>query len=212
GERARFGRSIARSLREIINEQKPDIVVTHSVKSHFVMFRSKLWQNFPWVAYHLGYTSTDLKMRFYNLFDRRSLPKADRVVTVCQAFADELATHKQVPREHISVLHNSIRPQPRANETSARALRERPGISVDEKVILSIGRLSKEKAQVDLIGAFAHLRRTNPELKARLVVVGDGPERAQLEAEAKSEGVADRINFTGHVMDVQPYYAIANVL
>src|SRR5207253_607507 len=140
-ERGRFDRRIVRALRQIVNEQKPDVVVTHSVKSHFVMFRSKLWQEFPWVAYHHGYTATDLKMRFYNLFDRRSLPKADRVVTVCEAFADELATHKRVPREHISVLHNSIRPQPRANETSVRALREQLSISTDEKVILSIGRL-----------------------------------------------------------------------
>ena len=211
-ERGRFDRHIVRALREIVNAQKPDIVVTHSVKSHFVMFRSKLWQNFPWVAYHHGYTSTDLKMRFYNLFDRRSLPKADRVVTVCQAFADELATHKQVPREHISVLHNSIRPQPRANETSVRALREKLGIAIDDNVILSIGRLSKEKAQVDLIRAFAHLRQTNPELNATLVVVGDGPERAHLEAEARSEALTDRIHFTGHVTDVQPYYAIADML
>src|SRR5438067_3045257 len=97
-ERGRFDRRIIRTLREIINEQKPDVVVTHSVKSHFVMFRSKLWQDFPWVAYHHGYTSTDLKMRFYNLFDRRSLPKADRVITVCEAFANDLTNHKRVPR------------------------------------------------------------------------------------------------------------------
>lgn len=211
-ERGRFDRRIVPALRKLVAEQEPDIVVTHSVKSHFVMFRSKLWQDLPWVAYHHGYTSTDLKMRFYNLFDRRSLPKADRVVTVCEAFANELATTKRVPRDRISVLHNSIRPQPRASEEEVRALREKLGITSEQKTILSVGRLSKEKAQADLIQAFARLRETDPNLDARLVIVGDGPERAHLEAEANSKDLADRIYFAGHVTNVQPFYALADLL
>lgn len=211
-ERRRFDRRIMTALRKLVAEQKPDVVVTHSVKSHFVMFRSKLWQDLPWLAYHHGYTSTDLKMRFYNLFDRRSLPNADRVITVCESFADALATHKRVPRERISVLHNSIRPQPRASEEEVRAMREKLQIAGSDQVVLSIGRLSKEKAQADLIRAFARLRETNPDLNAKLVIVGDGPERVNLEAEANAKGLADRVYFAGQVTNVQPYYALAEVL
>src|SRR2546423_5906157 len=188
-ERGRFDRRIFPALREIVDERKPDIIVTHSVISHFVLFRSNLWRYFPWIAYHHGYTSTDLKMRFYNLFDRRSLPKADRVITVCGAFADELAMHKRVPRERISVLHNSIRPRPTVSETDVHALREKLGIQADDKVVLSIGRLSKEKAQADLLRAFTHLLKTNPDLRAKLVIVGDGPDRADLIAQTASDGI-----------------------
>src|SRR5438445_11937058 len=148
-ERGRFDRRIVRSLRERVNEQKPDVIVTHSVKSHFVMFRSKLWQNFPWVAYHHGYTSTDLKMRFYNLFDRRSLPKADRVITVSEAFAQELAAKKRVPRDRISVQHNSIRPHPGASSEEVESLRKQLAVKSDERIVLAVGRLSKEKAHFD---------------------------------------------------------------
>ena len=211
-ERGRFDRRIVPALRRLVDEIKPDVVVTHSVKSHFVMFRSRLWLQVPWVAYHHGYTATDLKMRFYNLFDRRSLPRADRVLTVCKAFANDLAQQKGLARSRISVLHNSIRPVPRATKAEALALREQLGITIGDRIILSVGRLSKEKAQADLIRAFARLRDTNPDLQAKLVIVGEGPERAKLEAETNSTGVADRVIFTGQVSNVRPYYAITDVL
>lgn len=211
-ERTRFDRRIVSALSRIASDQSPHIIVTHSVKSHFVMFRSRLWRDFPWIAYHHGYTTTDLKMRFYNLFDRRSLPKADRVVTVCKAFAAELGANKKVPRNKISVLHNSVRPHTPASEDEVCALRGQLGLGKDEKIILSIGRLSKEKAQADLIRAFARLLKTNSDLNAKLLIVGDGPERANLEAQASSAAVAERVIFTGHVSNVQPFYAIAGVL
>jgi len=211
-ERGRFDRRIVRKLREIAGQQQPHAIVTHSVKSHFVMFRSGLWRTFPWVAFHHGYTATDLKMRFYNLFDRRSLPKADRVITVCEAFAQELVETKGVRRDRISVQHNSIRPAPMASAEEARTVRAQLGLETHEKIILAVGRLSKEKAQANLIEAFKLLRDANPELKARLVIVGDGPEHKSLAAAAASFRISDRIIFTGHVRNVQPYYAMADVL
>src|SRR5262252_3138228 len=211
-ERGRFDRRIVPALRKLVAADQPDLLVTHSVKSHFVMFRSRLQQDFPWIACHHGYTETDLKMRFYNLFDRRSLPDADRVVTVCEAFANELATRKNVALDKISVRHNSIRPQRPAGESEVRALRTQLRIDLNEKVILSVGRLSKEKAQADLIRAFANLRELKPNLKATLLIVGDGPERGKLEAHARSAGIAANVTFAGQVGDVSPYYAVADVL
>src|SRR5260370_23237067 len=86
-ERRRFDLSVIPSLREVVRGRAPDIVLTHAVKSHFMILRSRLWQEYPWVAFHHGYTTTDRKMRLYNRLDRWSLAKADRVITVCEAFA-----------------------------------------------------------------------------------------------------------------------------
>jgi glycosyltransferase involved in cell wall biosynthesis len=210
-ERGRFDRSVLGALRTIINRRRPDIVVTHQVKSHFLVRLSGLHRRYPWVAFNHGYTTTDRKMQLYNRLDRQSLPHADRVVTVCQAFARELES-KGIRGNRISVLHNSIRPGPQADKAAAGDLRKHLGIKTDEKVILAVGRLSKEKAQIDLIPAFGELHRTNPELKAKLVIAGDGPERAQLETAARKLAIADQIVFAGQVADMRPYYAIADVL
>jgi glycosyltransferase involved in cell wall biosynthesis len=210
-ERRRFDLSVIAALKTIADKRHPDIIVTNSVKSHFLVWRSRLWKQYPWVAFHHGYTSTDRKMRLYNRFDRFSLPKADLVVTVCNAFASELTTVARVRADKLRVQHNSIRPAPPPAAEDVRALRERLGIANEQQVILSIGRLSKEKAQADLISAFRELCAANPNLNCKLLIVGDGPERDALTAAAQAPGIAGRVVFTGQVRDVQPLYAMADV-
>ena len=210
-ERRRFDLSVIPALRRMVEGRGADVVVTHSVKSHFLVWRSRLWLKHPWVAFHHGYTDTDRKMRLYNRLDRWSLPNADRVVTVCQAFAEELAGSSGLSIDKISVQHNAIRRQPSVSTTDVAALRSRLAIGDDERVVLSVGRLSREKAQIDLLTAFQLLRETKPDISVKLIIVGDGPERTRLEATAESLGCKDRVAFSGQVSDVRPYYAMADI-
>jgi glycosyltransferase involved in cell wall biosynthesis len=210
-ERRRFDVSVIPALRSVVEDRHPDVVVTNSVKSHFIMWRSRLWQKYPWVAFHHGYTSTDLKMRVYNRLDRWSLPQADRLVTVCQAFAQELAGTTGVPIENVSVQHNAIRRDQSVSAAETESLRAQLGIPANESVVLTVGRLSREKAHIELIEAFKRLRNTNPEIPSILVIVGDGPERTRLKAAAKSVGGNSRVIFTGQVSNVRAFYATADV-
>lgn len=210
-ERRRFDLSVVPRLQTLIEQRRPDLVVTHSVKSHFLMWRSGLAKKHPWLAFHHGYTATDRKMRIYNQMDRWTLPRADQILTVCHAFARELANITRLPVERILVQHNAIRPRTAPGAQVIQALRERFGIAPDEQVILSIGRLSREKAHANLIAAFGELCKLNPNLTCKLVIVGDGPERARLELAARSSPATDRIVLAGSTDDVQPFYALANV-
>jgi glycosyltransferase involved in cell wall biosynthesis len=209
-ERSRFDLRVVPELTRAVKMRRPDLIVTHSVKSHFLLWRSGLAKEYPWLAFHHGYTDTDRKMRIYNRLDRWSLPKADRILTVCRAFAHELAQLTGTPVERILVQHNAVRPKPRAGAEAVARLRSKLGIPESGKVILSIGRLSKEKAHADLIAAFNHLRRSDGAIDLRLVMVGEGPERAKLEAAARATD-PDRIVLAGEVNDVQPFYALAHV-
>jgi len=210
-ERRRFDRAALSALKRVVGQKKPDVVVTHSVKSHFLLWRSQVWRELPWVAFHHGYTTTDLKMRVYNRADRWSLPHARKIVTVCHAFARELAEHTGVAAEQIAVHHNSIRPDPQPAIAEVLSLRTQLGIADDERIVLTVGRLSREKAQSDLLTAFKHLRDTHPEIRSRLVIVGEGPERENLEAATRAAGLAECVIFTGQISEVQLYYAAADV-
>lgn len=210
-ERRRFDLRTLAALKRVVELQSPDIVVTHSVKSHFLMWRSQLWRKYPWVAFHHGYTTTDLKMRAYNLLDRRSLPHADQLVTVCHAFAVELARKTGVATAKVLVRHNSVRPMPMVAASHVQSLKTRLGVAADERLVLTIGRLSREKAQLDLLIAFNRLRETNPEHSSKLIIVGDGPERGALQAAAEAHGIKELVIFTGQVTDVQAFYAAADV-
>jgi glycosyltransferase involved in cell wall biosynthesis len=211
-ERFRFDPRVVPALRRIVAQQSTDIIQTHGVKSHFLVKLSGIWRRHPWIGFHHGYTSTDLKMLLYNQFDRWSLRSADRVVTVCHAFADQLA-RQGVRRERISVQHNSIETNGSCgSDVDLSNLKERLGIVKGQHIILAVGRLSREKGHMDLIDALGALSLANSQLDPKLVIVGDGPERLRIERAARSQGLAERLIFAGQVGDVRPFYALADAL
>lgn len=86
------------------------------------------------------------------------------------------------------------------------ALRAALDLSSDEPVLLYLGRLAKEKNIAELIGALPQIDR------GVLLIVGDGPERPALEAQAQALGVARRVRFAGMAApaEVPRYYALAD--
>ena len=75
--------------------------------------------------------------------------------------------------------------------------------------LVHVGRLDRIKGQDVLIAALPLIRRVVPSV--RLVVVGDGPSRASLEAQARALDVSDIVDFIGAVDDVRPWLQSANV-
>ena len=72
-----------------------------------------------------------------------------------------------------------------------------PATGAGELRILNVGRLVPEKGHALLLEAMRILRDSG--VDARLTIVGDGPLRTVLEAEAAAGGIADRVDFTGAV-------------
>ncbi len=211
-ERFRFDPGVVAQLRRVYARRAPDIVETHMIKSHLLVRLAGLARRGPWVAFHHGYTTTDLKMRLYNQINRLTLPSATRVATVCGPFARQLE-RAGVRAERIFVRHSSVAAaDARARDDDGRGLRARRGVDEGERVILSVGRLSREKGHADLLRALSHLAGLSSGLKFKAVVVGDGPEREGLEAEAAAPGLKGRVVFAGHSDDVRPFYAAADCM
>lgn len=207
-EQGSFDRRVLRQLRTLVVRSNPDIIQTHAVKSHFLARLSGIWKLRAWIAFHHGYTTTDLKMRLYNQLDRWSLRAPRRICTVSQAFERQLRA-RGVPSSRITVVDNAIDAgywRARVARVDRGSVRRQLGIGDEEKVIIAIGRLSREKAHIHLVRAFEHLRARGSGA-LRLVIAGDGPERRMLE-QAAGKGVV----FTGQVRDPAPYFAIADVM
>ncbi len=210
-ERFRFDPRVIARLRRVVARRAPDLIETHMIKSHFLVKLSGVARQKPWIAFHHGYTTTDLKMLLYNRLNRLTLPAAPHVLTVCGPFARQLERAGVRP-ERIFVCHNSVALAPRTVEGEVRELKAKLGLAEGDRVIVSIGRLSREKGHVDLVRALGRLAENNPALPFKAVLVGDGPERPRVEAEAASLGLSERLIFAGHAHDVQPFYAIADVM
>jgi glycosyltransferase involved in cell wall biosynthesis len=97
--------------------------------------------------------------------------------------------------ERYSVIPTGTNLEPFLN-ANGKALRAEQGWN-DETVLISVGRLAPEKNWDTLLQAFAKVHEEHPE--ARLVLIGDGPARQNLEGLAAELGIADRVTFTGSV-------------
>jgi glycosyltransferase involved in cell wall biosynthesis len=208
-ERRRFDLGVIPQLREIAIRARPDIIQTHNGKSHLLIKSlPELRARRLWFAFQHGYVYTDFKLGLYNQVDRLTLRSADRVVSVCQAFAPRLVAYGVKP-ERIRILHNAAVPMPPVSDLERAQLREQLGIRPGESVILTIGRLSREKGHADLLRALGRLRSIPQEWK--LVLVGIGPEQEALGRLARSLGISERVVLAGFHPDVTRFFAIADV-
>ncbi len=128
-----------------------------------------------------------------------------------QRWAHRLATHVTavseavagssvalgVPRARITVIENGV---DMARFEGMAVDRVPLGVTGDRPVVGSIGCLAARKDYATLLDAIAELARRGREFDT--VLVGDGPERATLEARARSLGIADRVRFLGERPDV----------
>jgi glycosyltransferase involved in cell wall biosynthesis len=206
--------SVRGKLRELVARVKPDVLQTHAVKSHFLARSAGLHRRTPWVAFHHGYTWPALRARLYNQLDRWSLRAARKVLTVSLEFRDELIA-KGVRRDRIEIVQNSIRPDWGEGEGDATRLETRRlelrrslGIGEDRRVILAVGRLSREKDHVTLLAAMAGLEKRPA---CHLVIVGDGPERGRIEQEIARLELSGSVTLTGQQDSAARYYGIADI-
>lgn len=90
------------------------------------------------------------------------------------------------------------------------ALRKRWGLSSEDMVLGYVGRLTPQKGADVLMMAFPAIAQSVP--AARLLIVGDGPDRTRLERLACELGITERVVFTGAQRDVVPYYLLSDAI
>jgi len=126
---------------------------------------------------------------------RRLYPKADRIVAVSKGVADDLIALLNLPTEKVTVIYNpTVTPElfERAQKPTNHPWFERNRAPV----ILAVGRLTKQKDYPTLFRAFSLVRQVRP---AKLLILGEGEERANLEHLAVDLGIQNDVSMPGFV-------------
>lgn len=194
-----------------------DIIHTHTPFTvGLVGLRWSQSEEIPIVStYHTHYDKYAYYMPFFPLkYTRYKIAKhtnyyynaVDRVITPSEASKKWLMRHSiSTP---VSIIPTGIR-SPRLVERSE--FRERLGVRPDEVLLLYVGRIAREKNLKTLINACSKVIRNAPNVK--LMLVGDGPNRAELTRQARSLGIGDKVRFIGFVPreEVDRYYAASDL-
>lgn len=120
-------------------------------------------------------------------------PRADKVVGISHGCSDDVRRKAGLPADRMATIYNPVLDVDFERRAAAPA---RPADRGDGEraLIVTVGRLAPQKDHATLLRAFARLVRHQP---ARLLLIGEGDLRDDLEALARALGVADHVVFAG---------------
>jgi glycosyltransferase involved in cell wall biosynthesis len=200
----------ARALRLLVRAHRVDVV--HSHLFYASLFASPIAKlaRVPLVVEtpHVRESWRQGLKRHY-VVDRVVGRFVDQYIAVSEANRRYLIEDKGLPAQKIVVIHNGcdlrrFRPHGRAPADMRRAL----GFADDDAVLVVVGRLEPQKGHRVLFDALPAIRRQFP--GARVVCVGDGALRVELERQVAALGVTDAVRFVGQQPNVADWLALAD--
>ena len=191
-----------RKLEKILREQKPDLVHTHSGKAGILGRLAAKRAGVPVIIHHIhGPSFGNFQGAVANFIFTAAEKYAARVTDhfFCSASAMTklyLAAGIGKP-EMFTRIFSGFKLEPFLNATNDLALRRQFGLEENHFVIGKIARLFKLKGHADLLTAFAKILPQVPH--ARLLFVGDGALRGEIENQIRALGLDGKVIFTGLV-------------
>jgi glycosyltransferase involved in cell wall biosynthesis len=203
-------------LTRIMRRIQPDVVHTHTSKGGFIGRVAARMAGAPVVVH--TFHSRVYRGRFspvttpiYLRLERFAARLSDSIITLTENLRQELAEVDRVARKgRITVLPLGMDLAPFAEmPRNSGKFRAAWGIPDDAPLIGTIGRLVNVKNHALFLDAAAQVLAELP--AARFVLVGDGILRDELERQAASLGIADRVIFTGWQQNIAPIYSDLDV-
>lgn len=193
---------LARTVRRL----RPDIVHGHNVRASVTAAAGARLalgpRRPPLVATYHGVTSADQRAA------ARLLRAVDAVACVSADLADQLVAGGY-PRGRVEVIHNAVPlPEPLAPDRRA-AIDAELGLGA-RPVVLAVGRLAEQKNHARLLEAVVEAKAHG--CGPQVLIAGDGPLRAGLEARRGELGLGDDVRFLGIRSDVRDLMARADLV
>jgi glycosyltransferase involved in cell wall biosynthesis len=202
-------------LAALIRRVRPQIVHTHTAKAGAVGRLAAVLAGDarPPIVVHTfhghvlrGYFDP-VRSYGFRLLERRLAGLSTALVAVSPEVRDDLVRLGVAPREKFTVVRVGIELEDRvAPEANGRVeTRRLMGIPPERFTVGWIGRMTAVKRTDDVLLAFRALRERGVE--ATLCMVGDGPDRGEVERRAHDLGIMRDTLFLGYQEDVAPFYA-----
>ncbi len=196
-------------LRRLLRRESPDLLLTYNWGAIEAVLAG-LFAGVPILHHEDGFRADEAAgFKRRRTWARRLLLQRVNGVIVPSRKLEKIALELwKLPRERVHYVPNGIRIEDFPPRDGNPELRAKLGIPRDAFVVGSVGHLRPEKNFVRLVEAFALLALDPP---ARLLLVGEGPERANIERRARELGVLQRVHLVGYQPRAQPFYQAMDV-
>ncbi|MCY8308219.1 N-acetyl-alpha-D-glucosaminyl L-malate synthase BshA [Bacillus vallismortis] len=202
--------TLASKIAEVAERENLDIIHAHYALPHAVcayLAKQMLKRNIGIVTTLHG---TDITVLGYDpsLKDliRFAIEASDRVTAVSSALAAE--TYDLIkPEKKIETIYNFIDERVYLKKNTA-VIKEKHGILPDEKVVIHVSNFRKVKRVQDVIRVF---RNIAGKTKAKLLLVGDGPEKSTACELVRKYGLENQVLMLGNQDRVEDLYSISDL-
>ena len=189
-------------LEKILREQKPDLVHTHSGKAGILGRLAAKRAGVPLIIHHIhgpsfGNFQGAAANFIFTAAEKHAAKVTDHFIVVAEAMQHRYLAAGIGRPENYTKIFSGFALEPFLAVKPEMELRRQFGFAPDDFVIGQIARLVPRKGHADLFAAFKKMLPACPH--ARLLLVGGGSLRTELEALANAMGLTDKIVFAGLV-------------
>lgn len=189
-----------------------EVVHVHIPNAAFAVLRSAKKYGVPVRILHShnarGADGAIKKVRNF-LLNKWGILYANQYFACGEAAGAYLYGKKKMRKHQVQILNNAIDLERYAfREEKRENIRQQYKIAPDEMLLGNVGRFVEQKNQTRLLEIFAEARRT---IRAKLILLGDGELRSDLEEKAQQLGIADDVIFAGVVDNVEAYLSAMDV-
>jgi glycosyltransferase involved in cell wall biosynthesis len=202
----RLDRTAIRRIRELAAQAGADVIHAHGYKADLYVYFALRGSNLPLVSTCHTWYNHDPKDRFFGIVDRFVLRSYGNIVAVSDGVREDLLK-AGVRADKISMIRNGI--DLRTFDRASGVLKSELGWS-EYPLIGLVGRLSSEKGVDIFLTAAALVLKQLPD--AKFVVIGDGPDRAKLDALIDELGIGGSVRMLGRRDDMSAAYASLDLM
>lgn len=187
--RGKFDLAAISKLAKVLRNEDFDLIHTHGYKSDIIGLLAAKKAGIPCVITPHGFsTHMDFKLRIFSWLGGKALRRATKVVPLSQQLMKD-CEQLRVPENKMLYIQNGVD----LSEVEAQEKPERQAGA--PKRIGFVGQLISRKNVFDLLAVFDALHAKHP--ATRLIILGDGDQRAELESHAQTLPSKENIEFLG---------------
>ena len=188
------------TLRTLIKKYNIDALHTHDVRSDFAGLIASKMTGIPVVTSIHGWVGKSLKEKVHDFVDNKLIIRfCDRIIVNCEAMRKKVRPLKAMDKR-ITTIYNAVDFSHINTKVDPEKVRKELGLNSRSQIIVTLGRLSKEKGHRFLLEAARKVVSAFPDVV--FLIVGQGPLERELQDFANELQLSHNVVFTGFFQDL----------
>ncbi|MBM7645052.1 glycosyltransferase involved in cell wall biosynthesis [Scopulibacillus daqui] len=206
---SRYDLSVLKKMVNHINEKDYDIIHSHGARANLFTYLIKRKLRAPWVATvhsdpSLDFMHKGLRGKIFSMINKKTFNSIDLIFAVSDHLKNRLI-EEGLEKEKIKTVYNGIQFDNRLHLSKLK--KEAFGLTEDDFIIAMAARCHPIKGHEIVFKALKELNDIN----IKVLLIGDGPSKKDLEAKAREMGLISQVRFLGFRSDVEALIDLADI-